>query len=525
MTSVDPMREDGETAASVPSRNGAAAILVLQDVGKRYPGVNALTNVSFDLRPGEVHVLFGENGAGKSTLISIVSGATRQSSGTLLFQGEPVNLESVYDARKLGISAVYQEFSLVPQLTVAENMMLGHEAVWGPFLRPAAVKERADQVLRRLGFPLDPDARIEKLSRAERQMVEIAKAFTTNPSVLILDEPTASLTERETDQLFSLVAALKDAGVGIIYITHRMGEIRQIGDRVTVLRDGRLIETNNVADIDDGRLIELMTGRVIDQVFPQTKFRPGRELLCVRGLKLDDVDLGDSAITVRAGEIVGIAGLVGSGKGEVGRACFGLEQIRGGRIVFDGKDVTGSSTAQMLEHGLGFLPSDRHAEGLMLGGTVRENMSLSALKKPEYSGRVLLRRNNERVLVEALARKVDLRPCDPERPVEQFSGGNQQKVMIAKILAHDLKVVIFDEPTVGVDVGTRSAIYEIINDLCEAGIGVLLISSDLTEILHLTNRTYVMYRGQLAAELSGDEITETNVLSHCFERAELHEYT
>jgi ribose transport system ATP-binding protein len=505
-------------AASGGSSPGAAELLRLTGITKRFPGVEALVGVDFDLRAGEAHILFGENGAGKSTLISIIAGVYGPSAGRISLRGKEVEFGSVHEARASGISAVFQEFPLVPQLTVEENMFLGAELTNGPFLDKAGQHRRAVEILDNLGFPLKANGRVAYLSRAEQQMVEIAKAFRTQPSILIFDEPTASLTERETERLFALIEQAKKQGVGIIYITHRMGEIRRIGNRITVLRDGRKIATLDAKTASDGRLIELMTGRVISQVFPEVRYRPGRPLLDVRGLTLAGGAVRNVSIEVQAGEIAGIAGLVGSGKSDVGRACFGLETVASGKILVEEEDVTGLSVREMLARGVFYVPSDRREEGLIMVRGARENISIASLDRPEFSGPLFLNRGAERTQTRRLAERVDLRPLNMERDLEHFSGGNQQKVMIAKALSREVKLFIFDEPTVGVDVGTRVAIYGFIRDLCEAGAGVLLISSDLPEILHLTNRTYVMYRGELRAELSGADITQEKVLSHFFEK-------
>ena len=373
------------------------------------------------------------------------------------------------------------------------------------------------------------------LSRAEQQMIEIAKAFRTKPSIMILDEPTASLTERETDRLFTLIETLKADGIGVIYITHRMNEIQRIGDRITVLRDGKLVDTLPVADTTQELLVELMTGRVIDQIFPDIKSDPKEPLLKIEGMTVSNNisnTVDNVTINVRGGEIVGIAGLVGSGKSEIGRACFGIENVTAGKVEFCGEIVFDSSvginklkTRAMLDRGLYYVPSDRREEGLAMMLSVRENMSLSALNLPKFSDRILLRRRNEKKIISDISEKLDLNPLNIERNIEHFSGGNQQKVLIGKALVRidpgtkpasggrenglmgraavrDVSVFIFDEPTVGVDFGARILIYRAMRDLCESGAGVLLISSDLPEILHLAHRTYVMHRGQLRAELS-----------------------
>ncbi len=498
--------------------DGASPVLRCRGVTKRFPGVLALDRVDFDLMPGEVHILFGENGAGKSTLISIIAGALKPTDGTIEFRGRPLELASVHHARSLGISAVFQEFSLVPQLTVEENLFLGAEPVRHGLLDKKQVRRRAREILDRLGFALRPDVRVDHLSRAEQQMVEIAKAFRSELSVLILDEPTASLTQRETEQLFALIEQVKADGVGIIYITHRMSEIRRIGDRITVLRDGHYIDTLDARTASEGELVRLMTGRVIDQIFPTIRFAPDREMLRVEHLTTRDGNVADVSLHVRRGEIVGLAGLVGSGKSEVARACFGLAPIAAGRVLLDGEEVTGAKPREMLDRGFFYIPPDRRAEGLAMIRSCRENIAMPALDLDEFSAGPFLRRRSERQRTLEVARRLNLQPLRIEREVDHFSGGNQQKVLLAKSLTREVKMFAFDEPTVGVDVGTRAAIYEFIRDLCEDGAAILLISSDLPEILHLTSRVYVMYRGHLQAELVGDEITQENVLGHFFER-------
>ena len=493
-------------------------LLELQNVSKRFPGVLALSDVDFELRPGEVHVLFGENGAGKSTLISMIAGVYQPTAGEIRFRGEPTHLASVHHARTLGISAVFQEFSLVGQLTVEQNLFLGAEHTSGPFLNRRRLHEEAERILDDLGFPIRPGQRVDRLSRAEQQMVEIAKAFRSDLSVLILDEPTASLTERETDRLFQLIEEVKARGVGVIYITHRMAEIRRIGDRITVLRDGRYIDTVDAKTTDEDDLVRLMTGRIIDQIFPKIGFAPADEMLRLEGLTTEDGGVRDVSLSVRRGEVVGIAGLVGSGKSRVARACFGLVRPVAGRVVFDGADVTGLGVQEMLGKGFFYNPPDRRAEGLVMVRNCRENISLPSLGLPDFQSFGLLRKGEERRITSGLAEALQLHPLRVEREVDHFSGGNQQKVLLAKCLTRDVKLYVFDEPTVGVDVGTRVEIYKFIARLCEEGAAVLLISSDLPEILHLTNRAYVMHRGRLQAELRDDEITQENVLKHFFEK-------
>jgi ribose transport system ATP-binding protein len=496
----------------------ADAILSVRGVSKRYPGVLALDGVDFTLAPGEVHVLFGENGAGKSTLISILAGANTPTEGEILFRGKPVRFSSVHDARERGISAVFQEFSLVPQMTVAENLFLGAERTSGGFLASSAMRREAAAIIERLGFPLRAGDRVDRLTRAEQQMVEIAKAFRSDLSVLILDEPTASLTDRETDQLFDLVAKIRAEGVGVVYITHRMQEIRRIADRITVLRDGRHIATVTAGAKSDDELIELMTGRTVEALFPAIRSTPGEVRLSVERLTTASGSVDGASFEVRAGEIVGLAGLVGSGKSEVMRAVYGLEPPDGGRVTLGGEDVTGVSPAAMLKRGLFYVPPDRRNEGLAMIRPVRENLTMAALDGPPLARGPWLAKRAERDVARSLAERMELRPPRIERAVDTFSGGNQQKVLLGKCLTREVSVFVFDEPTVGVDVGTRAAIYRFIADLAEAGAAIVLVSSDLPEILHLTHRAIVFYRGRVAGTFTGPAITEANLLGAFFER-------
>ena len=497
----------------------ASPLLQTKAVTKEYPGVRALDAVDFDLRPGEVHVLFGENGAGKSTLISILAGANQPSAGELFFRGEPIALQSVHDARAYGISAVFQEFSLIPQMTVEENLFLGAEHTRGGFVDRSRIRREALDILGELGFALRPEQRVDRLTRAEQQMVEIAKAFRSDLSVLILDEPTASLTNHETDHLFDLIAQLTKRGVGIVYITHRMAEIRRIGDRITVLRDGRYIDTVDAATTSEDDLVRLMTGRVVGGIFPALDLaEPGASVLEVRNLTTPDETVVDASVNVRAGEIVGMAGLVGSGKSELMQACFGAGPVASGTVMLKGRDVTGNNPRRNIRAGFLYLPADRRNEGLMMMRSVRENVALASLDIAPFSNGIVMDRAGEKQMVAALAGRLNLSPPRIERAVDHFSGGNQQKAMLARSLTRHYDLIVFDEPTVGVDVGTRASIYEFIVGLAKAGTAIVLISSDLPEILHLTTRAYVFYRGRVQAELQAGDLTEENVLAHFFER-------
>ena len=496
------------------------SLLRLVNITKEFPGVRALNDVNFELKSGEVHVLFGENGAGKSTLISIVAGATKPTAGEVWIRGESVHLNSVHEAREFGISAVFQEFSLVPQMTVEENLFLGSEIVRAGILQKRAIRKRVKGMLEDLEFQLPIGRRVDQLTRAEQQMVEIAKAFRSELLILILDEPTASLTQQETSQLFRLINRLKSQNVGIIYITHRVSEIREIGDRITVLRDGCFVDTVDAKSTTEIELVRLMAGRVVSEIFPLIDFQPGETLLDVSGLHTADDSVRNASVRVCRGEIVGLAGLVGSGKSEFAQACFGALSISGGTVSLAGVDVTGASIQAMLRHGVLYLPQDRKTDGLVMMRSARENISLASLCERPVSRGWLLDKRSERKMVEDVAGTFKLPRERIELAVEHFSGGNQQKVMLARSHTQNFSLFVFDEPTVGVDVGTRIAIYQFIVELCKCGAGILLISSDLPEILHLTNRVYIFFQKQIQAELEGGDITEENVLSHFFEKAQ-----
>ncbi len=517
MTDSGP-REQPDPPVTSLDLGAPRELLRLSSIGKHFPGVQALSDVDFDLREGEVHVLFGENGAGKSTLINIIAGSFPPDRGTMALRGQPIRLHSPHHARQLGINAVFQEFSLVPTLSVQDNLYLGREHRRAGILDKQAIARGAEATLKLLQFPLDPGMQVGRLSRAEQQMVEIAKAIQGNPSILILDEPTASLTENEANHLFAVIERLKAQGLGIIYITHRMQEIHRIADRITVLRDGQKIATVD-AGVSESRLVELMTGRTIEALYPAIHFQPGEVILQTDGLTVPGRRVHDVTIDVRAGEVVGLAGLIGSGKSEIGRAIYGLEPIARGSVAIAGDRVAHPSPREMLGRGVVYIPPDRREEGLVAARPVRENMSLAALPLPAFSRGGILRRLQERSLIRTIASRLNLRPLNIERQVATFSGGNQQKVVLGRGLTRDVKLFIFDEPTTGVDVGAKVEIYGFMKELCERGAAILLISSDLPELLHLSNRAYVMHRGEARAELAGPELTETAVLAGFFDRA------
>ncbi len=515
MTSSDALTEP--TGTNDTSLASAGEVLRLTGITKRFPGVLALDRVDFDLRAGEVHVLFGENGAGKSTLINVIAGSIQPDAGTITIKGRPIRLTSPHHARQLGINAVFQEFSLVPTLSIQDNLYLGREVTRAGVVDKSSIARGSRESLAALGFELDPKERVMQLSRAQQQMVEIAKAVQGDPSILILDEPTASLAENESERLFALIGQLKAAGLGIIYITHRIQEIRRIGDRVTVLRDGHHVATVDAPDVSEGRLVELMTGRSIEAFYPAIAHNPGRVMLSLSHVTLTNRKIVDVSLEVAGGEIVGLAGLLGSGKSEVGRLCFGLEQIDSGHVEIAGEVVRRARPRKMLSRGVVYVPPDRRAEGLVLMRPARENITLSALDQPTFARFGFLRRRRERREADDVASRLSVRPLAIDRAVAYFSGGNQQKIVFARGLTRPTELFIFDEPTIGVDVGAKAEIYGFMKELCDRGAAILLISSDLPEILHMAHRAYVMHRGRLRTELTRDALTEQAVLAQFFE--------
>jgi len=483
---------------------------------KTFNGVVALDGVDFSLREGEVHALLGENGAGKSTLINLISGSYPWTKGTCRIRGEAVSGLTPQMAREAGIAAVFQEFSLVPDLSVVDNIFLGREDTFGVFLRRRAMREEAAKLLDGLGFHVPLDEKVAFLSRAQKQMVEIAKAIRLRPDVLILDEPTASLTDGEADKLFHAMAVLKARGVAIIYVSHRMSEIRGLSDRVTVLRGGRKIGTVITADVTDDQLIEMMVGRPVAQLFPHIEHNPGAVRLAVSNLSTARGTVRDVSIEARAGEVVGLAGLVGCGRSDLCRAVFGLEEIASGTVSLDGNVLSDLSPRAMLERKVCYFPADRGAEGLALMRPARENATMASLELPALSAGPILKVWREGAAIRKPLSDLALKPMEPERRVAAFSGGNQQKVMLARGLMTPFDVYLFDEPTVGIDVGAKADVYTLIKALVEGGACVIVSTSELPELINLASRIYVMHEGRLVAELGEEDKTEQQILSHYF---------
>ena len=482
------------------------SIVELHGIDKSFAGFPALKDVSFDVRAGEVHALLGENGAGKSTLIRIISGVHTPDRGEVRIGGEVVRLSSPRDARRRGIATVYQELLLFPELSVAENIFLGNapRTRWGS-IDWAAMRAKARVLLEELDSrDLDVDAKVGGLSVASRQRVEIAKALSQNPRVLVMDEPTTSLAEGDVARLMAIVRRLRERGVGIVYVSHRLREIFALADRVTVLRDGACIGTRPIAEVTQASLISMMVGRSIDQLFPKVDAPRGRTLLELKNLSYRRA-VRDVSLTVRQGEILGIAGLVGSGRTELALTVFGITPATSGKILVDGKPVVIDSPRAARDLGIAYIPEDRGLQGLIRAQTLRENVSLPVLDRISWAT-IVDPRGEERRAREAIER-FGIRARGTEQIARQLSGGNQQKVVVAKWLGTEPRILIMDEPTRGIDVGAKAEIHALMGKLVQQGLGIIMISSELPEVLGMADRILVMSGGRMAAAFERAEAT------------------
>jgi rhamnose transport system ATP-binding protein len=487
-------------------------LLRATNVSKSFAGVHALQGVSFELRPGEVHALVGENGAGKSTLIKIITGAHQADEGTLEVNGQLVEENSPLLSRSLGIAAIYQQPALFPDLTVAENIALGLEPRGGwRLIRWSERRRRARALLDRIGAAIHPEALVSSLTMPEQQLVEIARSLGADARILIMDEPTASLGEREVERLFRVISDLRGRGIGIIYISHRLDELFQVADRVTVLRDGRTVETRPIADVDRAELIRLMVGREITTVFPKQEVPLGDVVLELRGVGCHAAGVGGVSLTVRAGEIVGLAGLVGAGRTELARVLFGLTPADAGEILLRGRPVVIDSPARAVALGIAYVPEDRRRHGVILNMPVAPNTSLAILKRISTLG--WLDFAGERTLARSFVGRLGIKVASLDAPVSDLSGGNQQKVAVARWLATDPAVLILDEPTQGIDVGAKAEIHRLMGELADRGLAILMISSELPEVLGMSDRVAVMHAGTLAGVLDRTEATQEKVLA------------
>ena len=484
-------------------------LLTMSGIDKHFPGVQALKESGLEVLPGEVHVLLGENGAGKSTLMKILCGQYAADAGEVVFGGSPVKPTGPLDAERLGLVMIHQELNLVPGLTVAENIFLGHEPTTGGLIADGRMSAGARDLLHQLRCEIDPDLPVSELSVAEQQLVEIARALQRRARLLVMDEPSAALSEAEIEALFAVIRDLVRDGVPVIYISHRMPEIFAIGDRVTVMRDGQTVGTKKVSETEVAELIQLMVGRTIAERVPKREVVLGEVALDVDGLISARFPEAIS-LSLRAGEILGVAGLMGSGRTELVRAIFGADPIDGGTVTVAGRTLSGHGPVESIAAGLGFLTEDRKQQGLVLQCTVTENISLTSLDEVSRIGAIDLGAENE--LAQTEVDRLHIRVASLDQQIVNLSGGNQQKVVLARWLAARCRVLLFDEPTRGIDVGAKAEIYELIGELVENGVAILLISSEMPELIGLSDRVAVMHEGSLQGILPRAEATQERIM-------------
>ncbi|MDR2741731.1 MAG: sugar ABC transporter ATP-binding protein, partial [Treponema sp.] len=465
----------------------AENILELRNIVKTFPGVKALDGVHFELRPGEIHALMGENGAGKSTFIKIITGVYKPDGGDFLVDGKPANVTGPLDAQALGIAAIYQHVTCFPDLSVAENIFMGHEKIRSPLksIDWRTMNQQAEELLEQLDAGFDSRAVMGTLSVARQQIVEIAKALSANARIIIMDEPTSALSSRETEDLYRITENLKKKGVSIIFISHRFEDMYRLADRVTVFRDGKYINTWDIKDVDDHTMVVAMVGREIVQFFPERDVVPGEEVFRVEGLSRTGY-FKDVGFSLRKGEILALTGLVGAGRTEVCEAIYGISPYDGGTVTLNGKKLNHLGVSESIAMGIGYLPEDRLKQGLVLRWEIAKNITLSALKQFLRFGWVDHKKENEKA--KELADKLSVKAVSVHDKVSTLSGGNQQKVIVAKLLNSDMKVIIMDEPTKGVDVGAKTAIYNIMNNLAAQGYGIIMVSSEMPEVLGMSDR-------------------------------------
>jgi len=485
-------------------------ILKLHHIEKVFPGVVALDDVLFELRRGEVHVLLGENGAGKSTLIKIVSGAYQKTRGQIFIEGKEIIIKHPRHAQMLGISTIYQELNLIPHLTVGENIFLGRESM----LLPGVIDDKrlhamAQEILDDLGVKINSRSPVRALGIAEKQMVEVAKALSVDAKILIMDEPTSALTDREIEELFSMIRRLKENGVSIIYISHRLEEIYEIGDRVTVLRDGNYIGTNSVHELSKQDLIRMMVNRELKEQYPRMKTVRGDEILRIEKMNRTG-QLRDITFSVYRGEILGIAGLLGSGRTELARILFGADKYDDGKMIYRDRVVRLRSPRQAIRLGIGFLTEDRKSQGLILNLNVKNNICLPSINRLSRWGIMNIREENR--ISEQYIQELNIKTTGLHQKVMYLSGGNQQKVVMSKWLCIHADILIFDEPTRGIDVGSKVEIYRWMNRLKEAGVAIIMISSEMPEILGMSDRILVMHEGSVVKECIPEETTQEMIL-------------
>jgi len=485
---------------------------------KSFPGVRALHGIDFELRPGEVHALVGENGAGKSTLIKVMTGVYQPDAGEIRYRGEPVQFATPLLAQEAGISTIYQEINLVPLMSVARNLFLNREPRRFGLIDSARMKREARQILRQFGVDVDVARPLRSLGLGAQQMVAIARAVQIDARVVIMDEPTSSLEQREVETLFRVIRQLKEAGIAIIYVSHRMGELYEVCDRVTVMRDGAVVAVEELKNLQRLQLVSLMLGRDLSEVGQRgaTAFAEGERdgggdtVLKAEGLTSRH-ELSDVSLQIRQGEVVGLGGLLGSGRSETAKAIIGALPLQGGHVEIDGKPVRKRSTAAAIRAGAVMLPEDRKTEGIVPNLSVRENIVLAALPRISRAGLVTRAKQDE--IVEYFMKRLQIKASSPDQRVADLSGGNQQKVLLARWLCLQPKVLLLDEPTRGIDVGAKAQVQELINELARDGLGVLLISSELDELLEGSDRLVVLREGHVIGELRGEQVNESELMN------------
>ncbi len=493
----------------VSENTTAPPLLEMRGITKTFPGVKALTNVNFDVHPGEVHALVGENGAGKSTLMKILAGVYERDAGEVLLKGKPVNFTNPRQAQLAGIVTIYQELNQVPEMSVTENIFLGSELERGVVLKWSEMHERAKELLAKLHLDIDPRQPIRQLGVGQQQMVEVAKALHQKADLIIMDEPTSSLSIREINDLFAIVKELKEAGVAIVYISHHLEETFAITDRITVLRDGQHVATKSTRELNIDGLVRLMVGRDLSEKYPKEIMARGEEVLRVEDLNRAGV-LSDICFTAYAGEVLGIAGLVGAGRTELARAVFGADLIDSGKFFVKGQPVKIGSPNDAIQHGIGLLTEDRKQQGLFLQMSVRDNIVMAVLKRLTKGLRTDQRRETD--LAQRYIDGMNIKASSQDQLAINLSGGTQQKVVLGKWMSTEPRVLIFDEPTRGIDVGAKVEIYKMMNELAKQGVAIIMISSELPEILGMSDRILVMRGGRIRGELSRAEATEEKIM-------------
>ena len=505
-----------------PTSDEQKLLLQMEGIYKSFPGVQALSDARFELRYGEVHALVGENGAGKSTMMKILGGIYSKDAGKITLEGQEVEITSPAMAQHLGISIIHQELNLMPHLSIAQNIFIGREprTKVSFFVDDKTTNDKAMKLFEMLNLRLDPNTKVADLTVAKQQMVEIAKALSFNAKILVMDEPTAALTDAEIEELFTIIRQLRDKGVGVVHISHRLEELRLISDRVTVMRDGKYIDTLKTSEARIDKIISLMVGRTIYESVPEIPEKRDQELVLeVRNLNRGKV-LRDVSFNLKKGEILGFAGLIGAGRTEVARAIFGADSHESGEIFIKGKQVHIKSPGDAVRHGIGYLSEDRKRYGLALAMDVKENIALAAMKKfLKMLGWMDYKKAVERG--SEMTKALNIKTPSLEQKVKFLSGGNQQKVVIGKWLTADTDILIFDEPTRGIDVGAKSEIYRLLNDLAHQGKGIIMISSELPEILRMSHRVVVMCEGRVTGVLNSNEATQESIMKYATMRSEV----